>query len=159
LAPLLLALLCYFANIRNRPYLSRSKSKLKARKLGDKLDGMIEVVALALGHASEFSGSRWPKQMYFIDSSMFPAAQETSPFVLLSDSRSRRAKIDSGRELFRKNRGRLADCNDDGPCYLDTTELSPFLSAHVCPLLLDASCGPYMVLVTRYCHLLAISVS
>jgi hypothetical protein len=33
------------------------------------------------------------------------------------------------------------------------------LSAHVCPLLLGASCDPYLVLVTRYCHLLASSVS
>src|ERR1700741_2275226 len=44
---------------RRRPYLNRSKSKLKARKLGDQLHGMIEVSRLKdLNAAKLFLGFR-----------------------------------------------------------------------------------------------------
>src|SRR5207253_5146051 len=54
-----LALLYDFAQIRNRPYLNRSKSRLKAWLLGDKLNGMIEVSRLKdLNAAKLFRGFR-----------------------------------------------------------------------------------------------------
>ena len=51
----LLALLCDFAQIHNRPYLNRSKSKLKAWLLRDKLNGMIEVSRLKDLNAAKLS--------------------------------------------------------------------------------------------------------
>src|SRR6202011_1646934 len=55
----LLALLHHLVQIRNRPYLNRSKSILKAWKLRDKLNGVIEVSRLKdLNAADLFLGFR-----------------------------------------------------------------------------------------------------
>jgi hypothetical protein len=55
----MLALLDDFGQVRNRPYLDRSKSILKAWKLGDKLNGMIEISRLKdLNAADLFLGFR-----------------------------------------------------------------------------------------------------
>ena len=55
----LLALLHDFVDIRNRTYLNRAKSILKAWLLGDKLDGVIEVSRLKdLNAAKLFLGFR-----------------------------------------------------------------------------------------------------
>src|SRR6267378_7780718 len=53
LSPSPLALLYDFAQIRNRPYLNRPKSILKAWLLRDKLNGMIEVSRLKDVNAAE----------------------------------------------------------------------------------------------------------
>src|SRR5882724_7933853 len=54
---------------------------------------------------SNFPGSMYPKQMYFIDSSPFLWLSEPSVIVLLSDSRSGRPKIDSYSIFFASQRG------------------------------------------------------
>jgi hypothetical protein len=55
----LLTLFYYFGQIRNRAYLDGAKSMLKAWKLGDKLNGVIEVSRLKDLKAAElFLGFR-----------------------------------------------------------------------------------------------------